>query len=66
MVGQWNHLCNLKPAAVLLLFHTAFISCVPLPESAECTLDKEILMDLGSDYLREAINDAYPKIDNEV
>ena len=66
MVGQWNHLCNLKTVAVLLLLHTAFISCVPLPESAECMLDKGILMDLGSDYLREAINDAYPKINNEV
>ena len=66
MIGQRNHLSNLKTVAVLLLLHTAFISCAPLNESAECVLDEDILVQLGFRYLRDTTLRVYPKLINEV
>ena len=63
MTGRWNYLSNL---VVLLLLYTAFISCAPVPESAECVLDKGKLVDLGFEYLRDATNNVYPELKNEV
>ena len=62
MTGRQNYLSNL----VVLLLHTTFISCVPVPESAECVLDEEKLVDLGFEYLRDATNNIYPDLKNEV
>ena len=66
MTGQLSFLSNLKTVAVLLLLYTAFISCAPVPDSAECVLDKGKDVDLGFEYLRDAANDVYPESSNEV
>ena len=66
MTGQWKYFSNLKTVAVLLLLYTAFISCFPVPDNAECVLEKGKPVDLGFEYLRDAANDVYPDSSNEV
>ena len=63
MTGQQNYLSNL---VVLLLLHTPFISCIPVPASAECVLDEGKLVDLGFEYLRDVTDIVYPELKNEV